>query len=100
MSQAENRRRVVATMTRGRSKDPILVRHFMYFDTAMPRMMQLAISYANEGDFVSFVSADLGFEIGVLRIKSNNRFEMEMNQIVKSSPSLLKLMNSDNPLPI
>ena len=95
-----NRRKIVATMMRGRSKEPILVRYFMYFDTAMPRMTQLAISYANEGDFVSFVSADLGIELGILRIKSNNRFEMEMSPIVKSSPSLLKLMSSDNPLPV
>lgn len=95
-----NRRKIVATMTRGRSKEPILVRHFMYFDTAMPRMIQLSISYCNEGDFVSFVSADLGFEIGILRIKSGNRFEMEMSPLVKSSPSLLKLLSSDNPLPV
>lgn len=90
------RRRVVATMARGRSKDVIMVRHYSYFDTAMPRMLQLAISYCNEGDFISFVSTEFGHELGVLHIRKGGRFEMEMSPLVKSSPSLLKLMNEDS----
>lgn len=92
------RRRVVATMYRGNSKEVILIRHFAYFDTAMPRLMQLAINYGNEGDFVEFYSNELGFQIGILRIKKNNQFEMEMSPLVKSSSSLLKLMNSSQTL--
>ncbi len=87
------RRRVVATMHRAFSKEVILKRHYAYFDTAMPRLMQLAINYGNEGDFVEFYSQELGFQIGVLRIKKGNRFEMEMSALVKSSPSLLKLLS-------
>lgn len=97
MSQEEievsYRRRVVATMMRGKSKEVILKRHFAYFDTAMPRLMQLAINYGNEGDFVEFYSHELGFQIGILRILKNNRFEIEMSSLVKSSPTLLKLIN-------
>jgi hypothetical protein len=89
------RRRVVATMMRGQSKEIILTRHFAYFDTAMPRLIQLAINYGNEGDIVEFYSHELGFQIGILRIKKNNRFEMEMSTLVKSSPTLLKLINAD-----
>lgn len=92
------RRRVVATMYRGKSKEVILVRYFAYFDTAMPRLMQLSINYGNEGDFVEFHSPELGFQIGILRIKKNNQFEMEMSPLVKSSKSLLKLLNSSQTL--
>lgn len=91
-----NRRRVVATMTRGKSKEVIMVRYFSYFDTAMPRMLQLAISYCNEGDFVEFASTEIGHQLGILHIRKGGRFEMEMSSLVKSSPSLLKLMNEDN----
>lgn len=90
------RRRVVATMTRGKSKEVIMVRHFSYFDTAMPRMLQLAISYCNEGDFIEFASTEIGHQLGVLYIRKGGRFEMEMSSLVKSSPSLLKLMTEDN----
>lgn len=89
------RRRVIAHMTRGKSKDIILTRRYVYFDTAMSRMLQLSISYANEGDFIEFVSIDFGIQLGILRILKKGRFEMEMNDIVKDSPSLLKLMTDD-----
>lgn len=91
-----SRRRVIATMTRGKSKDVIMVRYYSYFDTAMPRMLQLAISYCNEGDFVTFDSIEIGHQLGVLHIRKGGRFEMEMSPLVKSSPSLLKLMTEDN----
>lgn len=98
VKESTARRRVVATMYRGLSKEVILVRHFAYFDTAMPRLMQLAINYGNEGDFVEFSSNELGFQIGILRIKKNNRFEMEMSPLVKASPSLLKLLRESETL--
>jgi len=91
-----SRRRVVATMYRGRSKDVIMVRHYNYFDTAMPRMLQLAISYCNEGDFIEFASTEFGHQLGVLHIRKGGRFEMDMSNLVKASPSLLKLMNEDS----
>ena len=93
MAEQVYRRRVVATMYRGQSKEVILVRRYSYFDTAMPRMVQLAISYANEGDFVEFHSEELGFQIGILRIKRGNKFETEMSELVRTCPGLLKLMN-------
>ena len=96
--QVSNRRRVAATLYRGKTKEVIMVRRFAYFDTAMPRMMQLAINYGNEGDFVEFFSDELGFQIGVLRINKSNQFEMEMSALVKSSPSLLKLMSASETL--
>lgn len=90
-----SRRRVIATMTRGKSKEVIMVRHYNYFDTAMPRMLQLAISYCNEGDFIEFASTEFGHQLGVLHVRKGGRFEMEMSSLVKASPSLLKLMSED-----
>jgi hypothetical protein len=89
------RRRVIATMTRGKSKEVIMVRHYGYFDTAMPRMLQLAITYCNEGDFIEFASVEFGYQLGVLHVRKNGRFDMEMSPLVKSSPSLVKLMSED-----
>ena len=90
------KRRIVATMTRGRSKDVIMVRRYSWFDTAMPRMLQLAMTYCNEGDFVEFASADYGWQLGVLHVRKGGRFDVEMNPLVKHNPSLLKLM-TENP---
>jgi len=90
-----SKRRVIATMTRGTSKEVIMVRRYSYFDTAMPRMLQLAISYCNEGDFIEFAGIDLGFQLGILHVRKGGRFDMEMSPLVKSSPSLLKLMSED-----
>lgn len=89
------RRRIVATMTRGKSKEVIMVRRYSYFDTALPRMLQLAISYCNEGDFVEFSSMDFGFQLGVLHVRKGNRFDVEMSHLIKRSPTLLKLMTED-----
>jgi hypothetical protein len=88
-------RRVVAIMMRGKSKEVIMARHYSYFDTAMPRMLQLAITYCNEGDFIEFTSSEFGYQLGVLHIRKGGRFEMEMSPLVKASPSLLKLMTED-----
>lgn len=90
------RRRVVAVMMRGKSKEVIMTRYYSYFDTAMPRMVQLAITNSNEGDFVEFASVEFGHQLGVLHIRKNGRFDMEMSPLVKASPSLLKLMNETN----
>jgi len=90
------RRRVIATMHRAKSKDVIMTRHYGYFDTAMPRMLQLAINYCNEGDFIEFASIEHGFQLGVLHVRKGGRFEVEMSPLVKSSPALLKLMTEDS----
>jgi len=90
------KRNVVATMMKGQTKEVILRRHYAYFDTAMPRMVQMAINYGNEGDIVEFYSFDYGFQIGILRIKKGGKFEMEMSPLVRSSPTLLKLMSESN----
>jgi hypothetical protein len=81
-------------MTRGTSKEVIMVRRYSWFDTAMPRMLQLAISYCNEGDFVDFSSDSFG-NLGTLRVGKGGKFNLEMNPLVKSAPSLLKLMSED-----
>lgn len=91
-----SKRRVIATMTRGTSKEVIMVRRYSWFDTVMPRMLQLAISYCNEGDFIEFASTDYGWQLGVLRVRKGGRFDVDMNPLVKHNPSLLKLM-TENP---
>ncbi|MCO6704940.1 hypothetical protein [Streptomyces sp. CHB9.2] len=95
-------RRIIATMTRGKSKEIIDVRRYSYLDTAIPRMLQLAISYCNEGDFIEFASIEFGWQLGILHIRKGGRYEIEISELVKSSPSLLKLMSEDktkqNPL--
>lgn len=90
-----SRRRVIATMYRGKSKEVTMVRRYSYFDTALPRMLQLSISCCNEGDFIEFASMDFGNQLGTLHILPRGRFEIRMSPLVKSSPSLLKLMNED-----
>lgn len=88
-------RRVVATMMRGKSKEVIMSRKYSYLDTAMPRMLQLAMTYCNEGDIVEFASIELGFQLGVLRVGARGQFHMEMSELAKHSPSLIKLMSED-----
>jgi len=90
-----NPRRIVATMTRGKSKDIIMVRRYSYLDTAMPRMMQLAMTYCNEGDFIEFASDEHGFQLGTMHIRKGGVFDVKMSPLVKGSPSLLKLMSED-----
>lgn len=89
------RLRVIATMMRGREKEVLWVRRYAYFDTAMPRAVQLALTYGVEGDIVEFSSTEYGFQLGILRVGRGNRYEMEMNPLVKASPTLLKLMESN-----
>lgn len=90
-----NTRRVIATMTRGQSKEVTMVRKYSYFDTAVPLMLQLAISYCNEGDFIEFASIEEGWQLGILRILKGGKFNLEMSDLVKSAPALLKLLSED-----
>ncbi len=92
--------RVVATLMRGRSKEVIWKRYYAFFDTAMPRAIQLAINYGNEGDFVEFYSQEYGFQVGILRIKAGGKFEMEMSPIVRAADNLLKLISADRESPL
>jgi len=95
MTNTTSRLRILATMTRGESKKVIIKRRYAYFDTAMPRMLQLAFTYANEGDFIEITSNEFGFHLGTIRVQKGCRFDVEMNPLVKNSPSLLKLMSED-----
>lgn len=90
--ELNNRRKVIATMLRGRQQEVQWVRHFAYFDTAMPRAVQLALTYGVEGDVVEFASNEHGFQLGTLHVLAGGRYEVKMNPLVKHSPSLLKLM--------
>lgn len=94
--QAIAPRRVRAIMYRGKSKEVIMARNYSYFDTAMPRMLQLAITQCNEGDFIEFTGIEEGWHLGNLWILPKGRFEMEMSDLVKSAPSLLKLLSEDH----
>lgn len=93
-----SRRRVTATLMRktgpgvDHTRVPVWTRHYAYFDTAMPRAVQLALSQGVEGDIVEFTSSELGFQMGVLRVKAGGKFDVEMSPLVKASPTLLKLM--------
>lgn len=90
------RLRVTATFLRstgpGREMQRLWTRRYAYFDTAMPRAVQLALSQGVEGDIVEFTSSELGFQMGVLRVKAGGKFDVEMSPLVKASPTLLKLM--------
>ncbi len=92
--------RIVATMHRELSKEVVWKRYYAFFDTAMPRAVQLAINYGSKGDFVEFYSREYGFQIGILRILGSGKFEMEMSPIVKSADNLLKLISADRESPL
>lgn len=97
-------RRVTATMYRrnkpGRDTlddrsapyDVVWVRHYSYFDTAMPRAVQLAMTYGQSGDVVEFHSSEFGFLLGKLHVEAGRRQRMEMSELAEASPSLMKLM--------
>ena len=92
-------RRVIATLWRstgpGSPRQAIWVRRYSYFDTAMPRAVQVLLSTGVAGDLVSFSSNEFGFELGWLRLQAGGRYEMGVSPLVKSSPSLLKLMSEN-----
>lgn len=85
-------RAISATLYRGKKKEKVWTRYYNWMDTAMPRAVQLAIQTGNDGDVVEFASQELGFQIGVLHVLSKNRVELEYSPLVRSSPSLLRLM--------
>lgn len=88
-------RRVKAVMMRAQSKDPVMVRTYSYMDTAMPRMLQLAMTYCNEGDFIEFSSIEFGWQLGIMRMRKGGQISVEISDMVRNSPSLLKLMSED-----
>jgi hypothetical protein len=85
-------RSITATLYRGRSKEKVWTRYYNWMDTAMPRAVALAIQTGTDGDVVEFASTELGFQIGVLHVRSNNRVELEYSPLVRSSPALLRLI--------
>jgi hypothetical protein len=85
-------RAISATLYRGKKKEKVWTRYYNWMDTAMPRAVQLAIQTGNDGDVVEFASQDLGFQIGVLHVRSKNRVELEYSDLVHNSPSLLRLV--------
>lgn len=93
--------RIVATLLTGKGTNQRAVwkRYYAFFDTAMPRAVQLAMTYGNEGDIVEFYSREYGFQIGILRIKKRLQFDIEMSPIVKTAPNLLKLISADRDSP-
>lgn len=88
-------RRVKAVMMRAQSKDPVIKRTYSYMDTAMPRMLQLAMTYCNEGDFIEFSSIEFGWQLGIMRMRKGGVISIEISDMVKNSPTLLKLMSED-----
>lgn len=85
-------RPISATLYRGRKKEKVWTRYYSWMDTAMPRAVQLTLQTGEEGDVVEFASTELGFQIGVLHVRPRNRLELEYSDLVKSSPSLMKLL--------
>lgn len=85
-------RAISATLYRGRSKEKVWTRYYNWMDTAMPRAVALAIQTGVEGDVVEFASTELGFQIGVLHVRANNRVQLEYSPLVHSSPTLLRLL--------
>jgi hypothetical protein len=90
-----SRRRIIATLMRGTEKRVIWVRRYSYFDTAMPRVVQLALRDSEAGDIVELASVDLGFQLGILQVQARGRFDLQMSALVKASPSLMKLMTEE-----
>jgi hypothetical protein len=86
-------RKIMASLYRGKQKAHIWTRYYSYFDTAMPRAVQLALTYGEPGDIVEFSSTELGFQLGTLKVLPRSQYEVKMSPLVKASPSLLKLMN-------
>lgn len=95
-------RRVAATLHRrncplptvgsARGTGEVWTRQYSYFDTAMPRAVQLLMSSGQTGDTVVFHSIEFGFELGQLHMTSGRRIVLSMSELVEASPSLMKLM--------
>lgn len=87
-------RAIAATLYRGKKKEKVWVRYYSWMDTAMPRAVQLTLQTGQEGDVVEFHSQELGFQIGVLHVRAKNRVELEYSELVKHSPSLMRLLEA------
>lgn len=86
------RRRIVTTLYRGHDKRVVRVRYYNWMDTAVPRVVQLALHDGESGDVVEFVSAEFGFQLGIMHQLPKGKFDLIMSDLVKNSPSLLKLV--------
>lgn len=87
------RRRICATLYRGKKQEKIWVRYYQWMDTAMPRALQLALCYGAPGDVVEFHSTEIGFQIGTINVLPKNKVELNYSPLVKSSDNLLKLLH-------
>lgn len=91
-------RRVTAQLWRraapaqGAERQLVWTRCYSYMDTAMPRVVQLALQTGQTGDKVTFASTEHGFELGSMEILPGNRVELTYSTLVKHSPGLMKLM--------
>lgn len=83
----------MASLFRGKKKEKVWTRYYAWMDTAMPRAVALAMQTGEVGDVVEFSSIELGFQIGTLHVCPKNKIELTYPPLVKSSPSLLKLVN-------
>lgn len=76
-------------------RKPVWTRYYAWMDTAVPRATVLALYDGQKGDVVEFESTELGFILGHLKVTGSSRIELTYSPLVKSSPSLLKLMSGD-----
>ena len=83
----------MASLFRGKKKEKVWTRYYAWMDNAMPRAVALALHTGEVGDVVEFSSVELGFQIGTLHVCPKNKIELTYSPLVKSSPSLLKLVN-------
>lgn len=86
----------MASLFRGKKKEKVWTRYYAWMDTAMPRAVALAMQtgeVGDVGDVVEFSSIELGFQIGTLHVCPKNKIELTYSTLVKSSPSLMKLVN-------
>lgn len=86
------RNRPLPTVGSAPGTDEVWTRRFSYFDTAMPRAVQLLMSSGQTGDTVVFHSIEFGFELGQLHMASGRRIVLSMSELAEASPSLMKLM--------
>lgn len=87
-----NSRKVIATLWRAGVAESERSRQYAYFDTAMPRAVQMVLGRSNAGDMVEFSSKEYGFQLGVLKVREGGKFDLYMSPLVTASPHLLKLM--------
>lgn len=83
----------MASLFRGKKKEKVWTRYYAWMDTTMPRAVALALQSGEVGDVIEFSSVELGFQIGMLHVCPKNKVELTYSPLVKSSPSLMKLVN-------